>query len=231
MWVAGEASADDRANPRDLVPATAAAAVAELSACVEAALERGGRQSVLPAAADQLDVGEIVSNAAVLLFGGIETAEGMICNAVWYLLADRDALHQVTADRGLIDNAVDESLRLEPAAAVVDRYATSDVILGAARIRRGDLVVVSLAGANRDPEVFADPDRFDVHRANAHRHLAFAIGPHFCIGAGLARLEATAAVAALLDQLSGLDLDPARPSAPHGLVFRKPPSLHVCWDA
>ncbi len=91
--------------------------------------------------------------------------------------------------------------------------------------------MVSLAGANRDPEVFADPDRFDVHRANAHRHLAFAIGPHFCIGAGLARLEATAAVAALLDQLSGLHLDPARPSAPHGLVFRKPPSLHVCWDA
>src|SRR5260370_15831361 len=175
MWVAGEASADDRANPRDLVPATAAAAVAELSACVEAALERGGRQSVLPAAADQLDVGEIVSNAAVLLFGGIETAEGMICNAVWYLLADRDALHQVTVDRGLVDNAVDESLRLEPAAAVVDRYATSDVILGAVRILRGDLVAVSLAAAHRHPQAFPDPARFALHRPNPHRHLPFPI--------------------------------------------------------
>lgn len=118
-----------------------------------------------------------------------------------------------------------------PAAAVVDRYATAEVVLGAATIRPGDLVTVSLAGANRDPVSFAEPDRFDVHRANARQHLAFAVGPHFCVGAQLARLEATAAIATLLHQLPGLHLDPARPSAPQGLVFRKPPSLHVCWEA
>jgi cytochrome P450 len=88
---------------------------------------------------------------------------------------------------------------------------------------------VSLCGANRDPAVFPDPDRFDLNRPNARQHLAFAVGPHFCIGAQLARLEATAALAALL-RLPGLRLDPDRPSSPHGLVFRKPPSLHVCWD-
>jgi cytochrome P450 len=211
------------------VPPPAAAAFAELSTCVETALGRGDEQSVLTAAAD-LSVGEIVSNAAVLLFGGIETTEGMICNAIWYLLRDEAALPQVLADGSLTDSAVDESLRLEPAAAVVDRYATADVSLGAAAVRRGDLVTVSIAGANRDPAVFAEPDRFDLRRPNGRPHLAFAIGPHFCIGAQLARLEATSALRALLDNLPGLRLDPALPSAPSGLVFRKPSSLHVRWD-
>jgi len=213
------------------VPPAAAAAFAELSACVESALRRGSEQSVLTAAASELAVGEIVSNAAVLLFGGIETTEGMICNAIWYLLRDEAALSQVRADRTLVAAAVEEGLRLEPAAAVVDRYATADVNVGGALVRRGDLVTVSLAGANRDPAVFADPDRFDLHRPNGRQHLAFAIGPHFCIGAQLARLEATAALVALLDVMPTLRLDPGQPSEPRGLVFRKPPSLHVRWDA
>jgi cytochrome P450 len=213
------------------VPPAASAAFAELSACVQTTLGRHDQQSVLTvAAAGGLAAAEIVSNAAVLLFGGIETTEGMICNAVWYLLSDQAALAQVLADRSLAAAAVEEALRLEPAAAVVDRYATADVTLGAAPIRRGDLVTVSLAGANRDPAMFADPDRFELHRANGRQHLAFAIGPHFCVGAQLARLEANAALAALLDQLPGLRLDPARSSAPYGLVFRKPASLHVRWD-
>ena len=78
--------------------------------------------------------------------------------------------------------------------------------------------------------MFGDPDRFDLRRPNGRQHLAFASGPHFCIGAQLARLEATAALRALLDNLPGVRLDPALPSAPSGLVFRKPPSLHVRWD-
>jgi cytochrome P450 len=177
-----------------------------------------------------LETGEVVSNAAVLMFGGIETTEGMITNAVLHLLSHPDQLGLVRGDPGLVPGAVEESLRLEPAAAVVDRYATCDVQIGGAAIRRGDLVTVSLAGAGRDPAVFPDPDRFDVRRGNARLHLAFARGPHFCLGAHLARLEAQAAVRALLRSLPGLRLDPERPSAPRGLVFRKPPSLHVLWD-
>lgn len=223
----GEA-ATEGSDPR--VPAPAAAAFSELSTHVEAVLSRGGRPSVLTAAAEELDVGEVVSNAAVLLFGGIETTEGMISNAIWYLLTEQDALRQVNADRRLLPGAVEEALRLEPAAAVIDRYATTDLVLGPAAISRGDLVVVSLAGANRDPAVFSDPDRFHLHRPNVRQHLAFAIGPHFCIGAQLARHEASAAVRALLDQLPGLRLDLSRPSSPRGLVFRKPSSLHVRWD-
>jgi cytochrome P450 len=229
---AHQAAGDDSDSAPAPVPAAAAAAFAELSACVENTLVRHDRPSVLTAAAaGGLSVAEIVSNAAVLLFGGIETTEGMICNAIWYLLGDRAALEQVLADPGLAAAAVEEALRLEPAAAVVDRYATADVSLCAAPVRRGDLVTVSLLGANRDPAVFSDPDRFDLRRPNVRQHLAFAIGPHFCVGAQLARLEANAALAALLGHLPSLRLDPDQPSAPYGLVFRKPPSLHVRWDA
>jgi len=228
--VAGVSALSEGDGPAAAVPAAAAAAFGELSDCVTASLGQPGKHSVLTAAAGRLAAGEIVSNAAVMLFGGIETTEGMICNAVWYLLGSQAALREVAADPGLTGSAVEEALRLEPAAAVVDRYATADIVLGAAEIARGDLVVVSLAGANRDPAVFADPDRFDLHRRNARQHWSFAVGPHFCVGAQLARAEARAALGALLDQLPGLRLDHARPSAPQGLVFRKPPALHVCWD-
>jgi cytochrome P450 len=136
----------------------------------------------------------------------------------------------VRADPALLDLAIEESLRLEPAAAVVDRYATADVELAGATIAQGDLVRVSIAGANRDPAVFSDPDRMDLERTDARRHLAFAQGPHVCIGVHLARLEARTALATLLERLPGLRLDPDRPSKIQGLVFRKPPALNVVWE-
>src|SRR5205085_5371913 len=136
---------------------------------------------------DALRPDELVSNAAVLLFGGIETTEGMIANALLHLLTNTEQLELVQSDRSLLANAVEESLRLEPAAAVVDRYATRDVQLGGVAIARGDLVRVSVAAANRDPSVFTDPDRFDLGRTHPRRHLAFAHGPHVCLGIHLAR--------------------------------------------
>jgi cytochrome P450 len=229
LAVAGGAAGPGADRRAEEVQERAAAAYAELSAHVAAVLAPGRRPSVLADAAG-LTVAEVVSNAAVLLFGGIETTEGMICNAIWHLLAEPAALREVAADHGLLGGAVEESLRLEPAAAVVDRYATADADLGPAAVRRGDLVTVSLAGANRDPRLFTDPDRYDLRRANSRQHLSFALGPHFCLGAHLARMEAKAAVEVLLDRLPGLRLDPDQPSAPQGLVFRKPPALHVLWD-
>jgi cytochrome P450 len=191
----------------------------------------GGRSQGEPApAATGLSPDEIVSNAAVLMFGGIETTEGMIANAAWHLLSHPSQLDLVRADPGLLPQAIEESLRLEPAAAVVDRYATRDAELGGAAVSRGDLVSVSVAGAGRDPAAFPDPDRFDVRRGNAAQNLAFARGPHFCLGVHLARLEARAALGALLRHLPGLRLDPDHPVAPGGLVFRKPPALPVLWD-
>ncbi len=206
-------------------------AVRQLREAVADAVARRPSSLVAAAASDAggLVAEEVAANAAVLLFGGIETTEGMITNALLHLLQHRDALAAVAAEPGLLRGAVEESLRLEPAAAVVDRYATADVVLGGAEIRRGELVRVSLAGANRDPVTFPDPDRFDVRRANAHLHLAFAQGPHVCLGMHLARLEAHEAVRRTLARLPGLRLDPDRPSAVRGLVFRKPQTLWVRW--
>jgi cytochrome P450 len=153
-----------------------------------------------------------------MMFGGIETTEGMIANFVLHLLEN---------DAAPTENALEESLRLEPSAAVVDRYATRDVEVAGAAIRAGDFVEVSLAGANRDPAFFPAPDRFDPARANAKQHLAFAQGPHVCVGMHLARLEALVSVQRLFERLPALRL--ARPTAPRGLVFRKPPRLDVAW--
>ncbi len=211
--------------------AAGTAAFAALAARLGQVIAAGAAGSVLAEAAGPLTEAEAISNAAVLLFGGIETTEGMITNAMLQLLSSPAELEMVLADHGLIPAAVEESLRLEPAAAVVDRYATRDTRLGPARILAGDQVTVSIAGANRDPAVFGHPDVFDTRRPDPGRQLAFAHGPHFCLGVHLARLEARIAVQAMLEQLPGLHLDPRSPSAPSGLVFRKPAHLSVCWNA
>lgn len=214
-----------------------AEAFGRLAASVGATVRAGDSRSLLVAAATDtamaagLELPEVVSNAAVLMFGGIETTEAMIVNAALHLLADPAQSAPVLAEPALVADAVEESLRLEPAAALVDRYATREVELAGVLIRAGELVSVSITGANRDPAVFEDPDRFDVRRANARLHLAFAQGPHFCLGAHAARLETRVAISLLLRELPGLRLDPDRPRhAPRGLVFRKPEALYVRWD-
>ncbi|HEY2281869.1 MAG TPA: cytochrome P450 [Streptosporangiaceae bacterium] len=192
------------------------------------------QSSVLAAAAagGGLSTEEIISDAAVVMFGGIDTTDAMIANAVLHLLAGPGELDRVRSDPALLPAVVEESLRLEPAAAIVDRYATADIEIGGAKVQAGDRVTVSLSGANRDPAVFADPDRFVAGRPEAGRHLAFAHGPHFCLGAPPARAETLAALRALLT-LPGLRLDPATAdgpaTAPRGLVFRKPLVLPVRW--
>jgi cytochrome P450 len=206
------------------------AAYAELAASLREVIAARGAASLLAETTGPLTETEAISNAAVLMFGGIETTEGMIASALLHLLSSPAQLALVLADPGLVPAAVEESLRLEPAAAVVDRYATGGTRLGGAEIQAGDQVTVSIAGANRDPAVFGDPDVFDIRRPNAGRQLAFAHGPHFCLGAHLARLEAQVAVETVLARLPRLRLDPGHPSAPRGLVFRKPPDLRVRWE-
>jgi cytochrome P450 len=190
-----------------------------------------GRSSLLASAATDTSLShdQIASNAAVLLFGGIETTEGMIANCALELLQRPDRLRRARDDPAALDAAIDESLRLEPAAAVIDRYATADVTLGVAGIARGELVRISIAGANRDPSVFSDPDAFDPARGNPRRHLAFAQGPHVCVGVHLARLEARAALSELLRRLPDVRLNPDARAEVRGLVFRKPQRLDAIW--
>jgi len=202
-----------------------AAAFARLDRAIRTTMP--DRSSLVGRAAAVLTPAETVSNSAVFLFGGIETSEGMTANVFHHLLAVPERWARVAGDRSLVDQAVEESLRLEPAAARVDRYATTDAALGDAHIRKGDLVVVSIAGANRDPEVFTDPDEFRLDRTNSRAHVAFAHGPHACIGAQLARLQTRAALHAALDRLPGLTLDGA-PMAT-GVIFRKPLTVDATW--
>ncbi len=208
------------------------AAFARLAERLEAVIQSTRSDSLLAAAAtgSGLTREQIIANAAVLLFGGIETTEGMIAGVLLHLLERPDALSQIRLEPPLLNTAIEESLRLEPAAAVVDRYATRPVRLGGAEIAAGELVRISITAANRDPAVFVDPDRFDLTRDEARRHLAFAQGPHVCVGIHLARLETRIGIAMLLQQLPDLHLDPARHARTRGLVFRKPPELHALWS-
>jgi len=231
-WYAGIVEAVDEPTTAGSLSDRGGTSFAALRDALLPALDRDAADSLLAAAAQAaagLERDEVVSNAAVLMFGGIETTEGMIANAVLHLLEHPDQRALIEAEPSLLAAAIEESLRLEPAAAMVDRYAAHDARLGAAEIRGGDLVRISVTAANRDPAAFPDPDRFDVRRPNAGRHLAFARGPHVCIGMHLARLEAHTAVGRVLERLPRLRLDADQRAAPRGLVFRKPPELRVLW--
>lgn len=195
-------------------------------------LRRDPESSLLAAAggmADGLSDEQIVSNAAVLLFGGIETTEGMIANAFFHLFSNLTILAEARANPAILPAVVEESLRLEPAAAVVDRYTTCAVRLRGVEIGEGELVQVSLAAANRDPDVFPDPDRFDPFRPNLRAHVTFAQGPHVCLGIHLARLEAHHALEIALQRLPDLQLLDHAAAVPRGLIFRKPQALHTHW--
>lgn len=191
----------------------------------------GGERGLLGALVrdSALSEDEIIRNAMIILFGGIETAESLILDSVWAVLSHPDVHRRVSAERGLVPAAVEETLRWEPAVQSLSRHAARDVELGGARIRSGDLVQCMTGGANRDPAYFEDPDTFDLDRPNAGHHLTFGYGIHFCIGAHLGRLEARVALETLLDALPGIRLDPDRPAAPRGYEFRKPPALHLRW--
>jgi cytochrome P450 len=225
-WYDQIVAAVDRVSAGGEVGPDARAAVDALGRHVNGTIDGGA--GLLAAATETLTPPEIVSNAAVMMFGGIETSEGMTTTLFWHLLTHEDQLAALRADRSLGANVVDESLRLEPAAGRVDRYATADTELAGASIKRGDLVIVSLTAANRDPATFPEPDVFDISRSNSRAHLAFAQGPHACIGSHLARVESRAALDAALDGWPAMEISPGA-TPPSGLVFRKPRSLPVRW--
>ena len=211
-----------------------AAAFGELARALTPVLERGAGSSLLADAVqsdDGLAPEEAVSNAAVLLFGGIETTDGMIANLLQHVLSHETARAELRERPELVESAVEESLRLEPAAAVLDRYTTREVELDGVPLGERELVRVSLSAANRDPDVFSDPQRFDLHRPATRLHTTFAHGPHVCLGLHLARLEARVALTRVLERLQDVELAPGHDSAPDGLVFRKPPELRVRWRA
>ena len=112
-----------------------------------------------------------------------------------------------------------------------DRWAAENTELGGVPIARGDYVVPVFHAANRDPDAFPDPDRFDVRRGEIRSNYSFGKGRHMCLGVNLARLQGQMALRALFERLPGLRLDPGRPSEPEGFNFRRPEHLHVRWSS
>ena len=124
-----------------------------------------------------------------MLAAGFETTVNLLGNGIRMLLDAPEHLETLAARPELWPNAVEEILRLESPVQMSARIACKDVDVAGTRVRQDELVIIHLAGANRDPKVFADPHRFDIERDNAGRHLSFSGGRHFCLGAALARAE------------------------------------------
>jgi cytochrome P450 len=140
---------------------------------------------------------ELLATCVLVLFAGHETTTNLIGNGILELLRHPDQLAVLRAEPELIEPAVEELLRFHGAIQRVRRTVTEPVELGGKQLRPGDAVWLMVGAANRDPDVFPDPDRLDVRRRPA-RHLTFGLGPHFCVGAALARIEGPIAIATIL---------------------------------
>jgi cytochrome P450 len=149
---------------------------------------------------------EILSTCMTFLVGGHETTTALITSGMLCLSSFPQELERLRADPSLMPTAVEEILRYESPNQRIIRIALEDVDIGGRMIRKGESVMLLLGAANRDPDQFPDPDRFDIGR-DPNKHLAFAMGAHFCIGAPLARLEGQIALAALLERFPRLVIE------------------------
>ena len=173
---------------------------------------------------------EIFAFLRLLLPAGAETTYRSSSNLLFGLLSNPDQLEALRADRSLMRRTIEEGLRWEAPLISISRTTARDVEVCGTSIPEGSRIMVCVGAGNRDPARWTDPDRFDIGR-EAKPHIAFATGPHTCLGLHLARMETRAALDALLDRLPGLRLDPSAEDI-HitGLAFRAPRSLPVLFD-
>lgn len=175
----------------------------------------------------QLTDDEIVAFLRLLLPAGAETTYRSSSNLILGLLSDRTQWKALQDDRSLVPQAIEEGLRWEPPLTMTGRTCISDTVLEGVEIPAGSSVTACIGAANHDEGRWEDPDGFDVHR-EPKQHLAFAYGPHMCLGLHLARMETACALNALLDRFPDLALDPeAEDVHITGLVFRAPTTLPV----
>lgn len=193
--------------------ATAMTAGMELIEYINAAIEMRTRDPGddllsalihLEAEGDRLDHSELLSTVQLLLIAGHETTVNLIGNGMIELMSHPEAQRDLVAEPALLDSAVEEMLRFNgPVETPFPRFAYDDIDVGGVTIPAGDQVVPVLLGANRDPDHFANPDRFDITR-DPNKHVAFGFGVHYCLGASLARLEARTAIGRLLERAPGI---------------------------
>jgi cytochrome P450 len=186
--------------------------------------------------ADRLTQDEIVGTCVLLLMAGHEATVNVVGNGMLAMLRDPGAWGQVVADPGLVAPAAEEMTRFDSSLQIFERTATRPVDVHGTRLEEGQKIAALLGAANRDPAVFAEPDRFDVHR-HPNPHLGFGAGIHFCLGAPLARVEVQAVLGALRRRLPGLLLA-AEPERRPEFVIRGLRALDVAaapagrsWEA
>ena len=195
---------------------------------------RAPQPDLLSAMIDAADHGarlsedEIFANATFLMTAGHETVTNMLSNGVLSLLRHPDQLERLRGERSLTAAAAEEILRFESPVQMTSRRALADGEFAGRRVKAGEALQLFLGAANRDPARFHDPDRFDIARGD-NRHVAFGFGPHFCLGAALAREELRVALDHLLDRLPGLELAVDEVAWQPTIDFRGPLALPVRW--
>jgi len=180
---------------------------------------------------DNLSLEEVVSIDYSLSFAGHETTTNLILNGLRQLLSRPGLWEELREEPGLIENAVEETLRRDTSVVSWRRSTTRSVEVAGAEVPENARLMLLLASANRDEGVFDDPDEFDIRRENASKHLAFSHGIHFCLGAPLARLEARIAFELLTQRLPDLELSPPDQSFEFdpNMSFRGPKELWAEW--
>ncbi len=178
-------------------------------------------------AGDRLTEDELLATCVLLFFAGHETTVNLIGNGMLALLRNPSEQERLRRDPSLMAGAIEEMLRYDSPVQRTGRVVVEDLELNGRFFRQGQRVNMLIGAANRDPDQFADPDRLDVSRANAHQHLSFAAGIHYCVGAPLARLEAQLAIAALLRRYAEVRIIGERPAWRPTFVLRGLRALEV----
>jgi cytochrome P450 len=173
---------------------------------------------------------EIFAFLRLLLPAGAETTYRSSSNLLFGLLTHPDQLDALRADRALMPKAIEEGLRWEPPLTTIVRTATRDTVVDGVDVPAGAVVITNMGSANHDEKYWERSEEFDIHREQ-RQHLAFAFGPHMCLGMHLARMETRVVLERIFDRLPNLRLDPAA-DAPQitGMTFRAPPALPVLFD-
>jgi cytochrome P450 len=179
---------------------------------------------------ERLDDDEIKRNLSIVFFGGISTVEALLLNSLWAMFEHADVLERAQREPLILPQVIEETMRWLSPVQSATRHVTEPFEWRGIQFSSHDTVNCMLGAANRDPSIFADPDRFDLHRANSRRHLGFATGAHACLGSHLAKAEVAIGLGILLSRLHNLRLERSLTAPPSGYEFRQPRKLTVSWD-